>query len=136
MLPLNLLNAAVGHPVLIELKNGESYNGILVSCDNWMNVSLREVIQTGADGERFWRLPEAYIRGNTVKYLRLKDEVLIKALEKKRYEQKSGGHHDRDGNNNNNNRGPGGGRGGSSAGSRGGRGGQRGRGGGRGGSQQ
>lgn len=27
------------------------------------------------DGDRFWRMPEAYIRGNTVKYLRVPDEV-------------------------------------------------------------
>ena len=31
---------------LVELKNGETYNGHLVSCDNWMNVNLREVICT------------------------------------------------------------------------------------------
>jgi U6 snRNA-associated Sm-like protein LSm4 len=23
---------------LVELKNGETYNGHLVSCDNWMNI--------------------------------------------------------------------------------------------------
>ncbi|KAJ7383017.1 hypothetical protein OS493_031187 [Desmophyllum pertusum] len=32
--------------VLVELKNGETYNGHLVSCDNWMNINLREVICT------------------------------------------------------------------------------------------
>lgn len=31
---------------LVELKNGETYNGHLVSCDNWMNINLREVICT------------------------------------------------------------------------------------------
>lgn len=30
----------------MELKNGETYNGHLVSCDNWMNINLREVICT------------------------------------------------------------------------------------------
>ena len=33
-------------PQLVELKNGETYNGHLVSCDNWMNINLREVICT------------------------------------------------------------------------------------------
>lgn len=33
------------------------------------------------DGDRFWRMPEAYIRGNTIKYLRVPDEVLDKAKE-------------------------------------------------------
>nr|KAF6401661.1 LSM4-like protein, U6 small nuclear RNA and mRNA degradation associated [Rousettus aegyptiacus] len=32
--------------MLVELKNGETYNGHLVSCDNWMNINLREVICT------------------------------------------------------------------------------------------
>ena len=31
---------------LVELKNGETYNGHLVSCDNWININLREVICT------------------------------------------------------------------------------------------
>ena len=61
---------------LIELKNGETYNGHLVSCDNWMNISLREVICTSRDGDKFWRMPECYIRGSTIKYLRIPDEVI------------------------------------------------------------
>ena len=66
-LPLSLLKAARNHPMvsktrlasflnncmtifpllqLVELKNGETYNGHLVNCDNWMNIQLREVICT------------------------------------------------------------------------------------------
>jgi len=76
MLPLSLLRTAQGHPMLVELKNGETYNGHLVSCDNWMNISLREVICTSRDGDRFWRLPEVIIRGNNIKYLRIPEEVI------------------------------------------------------------
>ncbi|KAL1920785.1 uncharacterized protein VTP21DRAFT_11420 [Calcarisporiella thermophila] len=76
MLPLSLLNTAQGHPMLVELKNGETLNGHLANCDNWMNLTLREVIQTSADGDRFWRLPECYIRGNTIKYLRVPEEII------------------------------------------------------------
>lgn len=90
---------------LVELKNGETYNGHLVSCDTWMNINLREVICTSKvcrclsiakplpllsptssfntifpfffqDGDRFWRMPECYIRGSTIKYLRIPDEVI------------------------------------------------------------
>ncbi|MBA0583266.1 hypothetical protein Gorai_014131, partial [Gossypium raimondii] len=68
-LPLSLLKTAQGHPMLVELKNGETYNGHLVNCDTWMNIHLREVICTSKDGDRFWRMPECYIRGNTIKYL-------------------------------------------------------------------
>ncbi|XP_071951990.1 U6 snRNA-associated Sm-like protein LSm4 [Antedon mediterranea] len=76
MLPLSLLRTAQNHPMLVELKNGETYNGHLVACDNWMNINLREVICTSRDGDRFWRMPECYIRGSTIKYLRIPDEVI------------------------------------------------------------
>ena len=39
---------------------------------------MREVICTSKDGDRFWRMPETYIRGNTIKYLRVPDEVIDK----------------------------------------------------------
>ncbi|KAK4492588.1 hypothetical protein RD792_003406 [Penstemon davidsonii] len=83
MLPLSLLKTAQGHPMLVELKNGETYNGHLVNCDTWMNIHLREVICTSKDGDRFWRMPECYIRGNTIKYLRVPDEVIDKVQEDK-----------------------------------------------------
>ncbi|KAH0588695.1 RNA processing protein [Termitomyces sp. 'cryptogamus'] len=76
MLPLSLLNAAQNKPMLVELKNGETFNGHLVNCDNFMNITLREVYQTTADGERFWKLRECYIRGSTIKYLRVPDTLL------------------------------------------------------------
>lgn len=62
--------------MLVELKNGETYNGHLVSCDGWMNICLREVICTSKDGTKFWRMPECYVRGNTIKYLKIPDEVI------------------------------------------------------------
>ncbi|XP_027056808.1 probable U6 snRNA-associated Sm-like protein LSm4 [Pocillopora verrucosa] len=76
VLPLSLLRTAQNHPMLVELKNGETYNGHLVSCDNWMNINLREVICTSRDGDRFWKIPECYVRGSNIKYLRIPDEVI------------------------------------------------------------
>ena len=67
MLPLSLLKGSAGSPLMVELKNGETYNGHLEACDNWMNLHLREIICTERDGNRFWRMPQAYIRGNTIK---------------------------------------------------------------------
>ncbi|KAL1195440.1 putative U6 snRNA-associated Sm-like protein LSm4 [Cardamine amara subsp. amara] len=81
MLPLWLLKTAQGHPMVVELKNGETYNGHLVNCDMKMNIHLREVICTSYDGDRFWRMPECFIRGNTVKYLRIPDQVIDKVQE-------------------------------------------------------
>jgi len=62
--------------MLVELKNGETFNGHLVNCDNFMNITLREVYQTNTDGDRFWKLKECYIRGSTIKYLRVPDTLL------------------------------------------------------------
>ncbi|OAX84830.1 hypothetical protein ACJ72_00790 [Emergomyces africanus] len=62
--------------MLVELKNGETLNGHLVNCDNWMNLILREVVQTSPEGDRFFRLPEVYVRGNNIKYLRVPEEVV------------------------------------------------------------
>lgn len=65
-LPLGLLTAAQGHPMLVELKNGETLNGHLVNCDTWMNLTLKEVVQTSPEGDKFFRLAEVYVRGNNV----------------------------------------------------------------------
>mmetsp|Transcript_8559 Transcript_8559/g.38193 ORF Transcript_8559/g.38193 Transcript_8559/m.38193 type:complete len:114 (+) Transcript_8559:236-577(+) len=76
MLPLSLLRTCQGHPMLVELKTGETYNGFLVSIDTWMNLNLREVVCTSKDGEKFWKVPEIYIRGSAIKYLRVPDEII------------------------------------------------------------
>jgi LSM domain len=52
--------------MLVELKNGETLNGHLTNCDTWMNLTLKEVVQTSPEGDRFWRLPEVYVKGNNV----------------------------------------------------------------------
>ena len=52
--------------MLVELKNGETLNGHLVNCDNWMNLILKEVVQTSPEGDNFFRVPEVYVRGNNV----------------------------------------------------------------------
>ncbi|WOO83684.1 putative U6 snRNA-associated Sm-like protein LSm4 [Vanrija pseudolonga] len=81
MLPLALLSAAQGKPMLVELKNGVTFNGHLVDCDNFMNVTLKDVYQTSADGERFWKMKEMFIKGNVIKYFRIADAVLDQAAE-------------------------------------------------------
>lgn len=54
--------------MLVELKSGETLNGHLLNCDTWMNLTMKEVVQTNAGGDRFFRLPEVYVRGNNVRY--------------------------------------------------------------------
>merc|ERR1719188_1605739 len=60
----------------VELKNGETYSGVLDSCDGFMNLHMRDIVCTSRDGERFWKIPECHVRGNSIKYLRLPDEVI------------------------------------------------------------
>ena len=67
----------------MELKNGETFNGTMSQCDTWMNVHLKEVICTSKDGDRFWKMKEAFIRGNTIKYIRVPDDILGKVTEEK-----------------------------------------------------
>ena len=38
---------------MVELKNGDTYNGKLVNCDSWMNINLQNVIRTS----RVWLYP-------------------------------------------------------------------------------
>ena len=90
-MPLSLLKTSCGHPMLVELKNGETYNGTLVSCDTWMNVHLKEVICTSKDGDRFWRMAECYVRGNTIKYICVPDDVLDKVQEEIRARPQTSG---------------------------------------------
>lgn len=87
MLPLSLLNAAQGHPMLVELKNGETLNGHLINCDTWMNLTLKECVQTSADGDTFMRLSEVYVRGNNIKYLRIPEEVVDTVKEQQQNQQ-------------------------------------------------
>ncbi|EPR63142.1 LSM domain-containing protein [Toxoplasma gondii TgCatPRC2] len=84
VLPLTLLRAAQNRPMMVELKSGETYSGLLASCDGFMNLHLKDSVCTSKDGERFWKLSECYIRGNMVKYIRLQDEVLETAKDDKK----------------------------------------------------
>lgn len=92
--------------MLIELKNGETFNGDLVNCDSWMNLTLSNVIQLNATGDSFMKVPEVYIRGIHIKYLRLPDEIMDHAKEqsmlimeqRNRNQKRRGGHNNHNGN--------------------------------------
>ena len=81
MLPLSLLKTSQGHSMLVELKNGETYNGVLNACDAWMNVHLTKVVCTNKDGDRFHELETCFIRGNTIKYMCVQEEIIQLAKE-------------------------------------------------------
>nr|KAF6480960.1 LSM4-like protein, U6 small nuclear RNA and mRNA degradation associated [Molossus molossus] len=39
-------------------------------------MDLRSPPPLMQDGDKFWRMPECYIRGSTIKYLRIPDEII------------------------------------------------------------
>lgn len=40
-----------------------------------MNLAIKDVICTSKDGQKFHKMQEAFIRGGTVKYIRVPDQV-------------------------------------------------------------
>eukprot|EP00903_Cladosiphon_okamuranus_P005402 g5390.t1 len=62
--------------MLVELKNGDTYNGRLDNCDSWMNIKLKDVIFTSRDADKFVKMVEVYVRGNSIKYVTIPEEVL------------------------------------------------------------
>lgn len=51
-----------------------------------MNLTLHTVIHTTPSGDRFYRLPEIYIRGNNIKFLRVQDAVIEQVREQQQKE--------------------------------------------------
>ncbi|KAI5956691.1 hypothetical protein KGF57_003411 [Candida theae] len=97
MLPLYLLTSAKNQPILVELKTGETYNGNLTNCDSWMNLTLHDVIQTNSTGDEFEKIPEIYIKGMHIKYLRIPDQTMDRVKEQQQLyhhqQQQSQSHH-------------------------------------------
>ena len=71
-MPLQLLFEAENHVITVELKNGETYRGILVSAEETMNCQLKEVTMTAKEG-RVQRLEHIFLRGGMIKFVVLPD---------------------------------------------------------------
>ncbi|KAF7459279.1 putative U6 snRNA-associated Sm-like protein LSm4 [Cryptosporidium felis] len=67
--------------VLVELKNGETYSGVLTGVDGFMNLALNNVVCTSNNGNCFLKMTECYIRGNNIKFIRMNDENINTAKE-------------------------------------------------------
>ncbi|KAL7068014.1 LSM domain-containing protein [Cryptosporidium serpentis] len=76
VLPLSVIRSANKHSIMVELKNGETYSGMLIGVDGFMNLVLNNVICTSKDGQRFFRMSECYLRGNNIKYIRMNDDII------------------------------------------------------------
>jgi U6 snRNA-associated Sm-like protein LSm4 len=53
--------------LLVDCKNGDSYDGTLVACDTFMNVRLSDVVITSAEKQTFTKCGEVFIRGNNIR---------------------------------------------------------------------
>ena len=58
--------------VTVELKNGETYRGMLEEAEDTMNCQLKEVTMTSRDG-RIQRLEHVFLRGGNIKFIVLPD---------------------------------------------------------------
>ena len=61
---------------MVDTKNGESYDGVLAGCDNYMNMKLTDVTITSSDG-KFSHCPEVFIRGNNIKSIQFQDDKIL-----------------------------------------------------------
>ncbi|KAL0248231.1 hypothetical protein GEMRC1_003467 [Eukaryota sp. GEM-RC1] len=76
MLPLSILTLSKGKNVSIELKNGDLYQGTLNESDIFMNIHLKEATFLSKDRQTSQKLPEIYLRGIGVKYIKFPDELI------------------------------------------------------------
>ena len=58
--------------ITVELKNGETYRGLLSEAEETMNCVLKEVTMTARDG-RVSKLEHVFLRGGHIKFLVLPD---------------------------------------------------------------
>ena len=81
MFPLQLVAASQGLEIQVDVKSGETFNGILDGVDKYMNLKLLNPVETSADGTKFHRMKEIIIKGFNVKYIRLEEQLLSKEPE-------------------------------------------------------
>ena len=79
--------------MMVELKNGETYSGLLVTIDHFMNMHLRDVYQINATADKFLKIPDCYIRGSSVKYIRVPEQLadMVKEEDNKNAQNKGKG---------------------------------------------
>ena len=66
--PLTVLNQNINSPVIVELKGGRGYRGILDGFDPHMNVVLRNAEEL-REGESKGKVNIAVVRGDNVIYI-------------------------------------------------------------------
>ena len=77
--PLDLLNKMVerGIEVLIKLKDGTEYTGVIESADLSMNLIVNNAIQIGEDGAPIINYGRIFIRGSNIVFVAVKEDKVI-----------------------------------------------------------
>lgn len=83
--PIEILRNCRGKEVSIELANGETVNGVVMRTDRAMNIVVKQCTRTGADGEAFWKSRECFVRGASVKNVRMTESALAAPPVSKRH---------------------------------------------------
>lgn len=68
--PLNMLTRQLNAHISIVLKNNFEYKGVMVQCDNFMNIILDSAAEYN-DGQLLAKYGQAIVRGNNILYIAL-----------------------------------------------------------------
>lgn len=74
--PLKLLSHAINSKILVKLKNGQEYRGILKRCDNSMNLVLAEAEEVNNTGS-ITRYGKIFIRGSSILYIKIENKTIL-----------------------------------------------------------
>lgn len=67
--PLNILQNAMGSEIILRLKDGTEYRGLLKEIDAYMNMILEEATEI-LEGSPVARYSEIFIRGNNLLFIK------------------------------------------------------------------
>jgi small nuclear ribonucleoprotein (snRNP)-like protein len=66
--PMPLIRGCLNKTVRVYLKNDMAYEGLLVECDEYMNMLLENAVEYNNGGERT-KYGKVLIRGNNIQYV-------------------------------------------------------------------
>ncbi|KAA0150949.1 hypothetical protein FNF27_05877 [Cafeteria roenbergensis] len=66
--PSDFLKDVIGRRVVVQLRTGTTFRGVLASLDGFMNIAMEQT-EEWKDGHLSSKLGDAFIRGNNVLYI-------------------------------------------------------------------
>jgi len=74
-IPIVVLHDAEGSVIEVETKKGELIRGLLFEAEDMMNLYIKNAIVTDATTGIKRRVPQAYVRGPTIVYVILPNQL-------------------------------------------------------------